>query len=194
MTATQNKRATLLKKITMSEVAGLKRASGGFKPKTHFGADENGNFPPFLVARIVGIAYSYKIGNTNFGEYLEFHGNFSATNNDGEMFRSPKTIMPEPAAGLLQAAVDGAEQGKGVELAFDFMAVPDAGERGYKFQVVPLMQRDPADPLDALTAQVAEQYALPPAASKQQALPLAEDGAPKADAEAAPEKAAAKKK
>lgn len=180
----KDQRATLLKKITMSEVARLKRASGGFKPKVHFGADDEGHFAPYLVARIVGIAYGYKVGSTNYGEYLEFNGNFGATNNYGEMFRSPKCIMPEPAAGLLQAAVDGADAGKGVELAFDFMAVPDAGDRGYKFEVVPLMQRDPADPLDALTAQVGQQFALP-ASPKQQALTLEEAKAEPAPAEEA---------
>lgn len=190
MTATQNKRATLVKKITMTEVSGIKRGSGGFKPKAHFGADEHGNFPPFLIARIVGIAYGLKDGETNYGPYTEFHGNFSATNNAGEMYRSPKAILPEPAQSLLREAVEKAEAGKGIELAFDFLAVPDAGDRGYKFQVQPLMERDPADPLDALMADVSKQFALPAPAEQQPELPL--DGAPQANPE--PEKAAAKKK
>lgn len=170
-------RATLVRKITMSEVSRLKRNSGGFKPKVHFGADDNGQFAPYLIARVIGIATSSKLGSSNFGDYYEFLGNFSAINHDGEMFRSPKAILPEPAQSLLQAAVEGANGGT-VELAFDFMAVPDSGDKGYKFEVIPLMQRDPADPLDTLLADVNSKFALP--APKQQSLTL-ETAAEKAD-------------
>jgi len=178
-----DKRSTLLKKITLAEVAGLKRASGGFKPKVHFGADDNGHFPPFLICRIVGVASSYKTGDSTYGPFLRFLGNFAATNNAGEVFRSPNAILPGPADELLKVAIDGAD-GKPVELAFDIIAIPDAGDRGYKYQVQPLMERAPSDPLDALMADVNDKFALPaPKAAQQDLLPPAgePDPAPTAD-------------
>lgn len=176
-----SKRFTLLKKITMSEVCGLARASGGFKPKTHFGADENGNFAPFLLMRVIGVVDSYKSGTTNYGEYLKFEGNFGAINNDGIEFRSTVAILPPPADALLKQAVDKAE-GAPVQMAFDVMAVQDAGDRGYKFQVTPLMEQAESDPLAGLMGSVNKEFALP--APKQAALSM-ESANPKPEEQSA---------
>ena len=166
----------LLKKITLSEVFGLPRGDGGFKPKKHFGADENGNFEPVLVMRIIGVANGYSMGTTNFGDFFKFSGNFAALNGDGEEFRSPIAILPGPADELLKNAIDSSE-GKPVQIAFDVHAVKDSGDRGYKFRVTPLMQERQGDPLDALMAQTNEQFALPK--PKQPELPdVAAEAAP----------------
>jgi len=153
-------KTTLLKKIVMGEVNGIVRGSGGFKPKAHFGADENGNFAPILVMRVAGIARGMEIGQTNYGEFIKFKGNFAAINSKGEEFRSPFAILPEPAAGLTREMVENAE-GNPVEFAFDIIAVPDASDRGYKFQCQPLMEKVQGDPLDAIVSHVLERHALP---------------------------------
>lgn len=153
-------KTTLLKKIVMGEVNGIVRGSGGFKPKAHFGADENGNFAPTLVMRVAGIARGMEIGQTNYGEFIKFKGNFAAINSKGEEFRSPFAILPEPAAGLTREMVENAE-GNPVEFAFDIIAVPDASDRGYKFQCQPLMEKVQGDPLDAIVNYVLERHALP---------------------------------
>lgn len=156
---TANK-VTLLKKITMSEVFGVVRASGGFKPKTHFGADADGNFDPILIMRVAGVVHTTTQGTTNYGDYVIFKGNFAAYDRKGKQFRSPNLILPPPADGLTLAAFQDGE-GSPVELAFDIFAVPDAGDRGYKFQVQPLMQQTQADPLDQLLSSVNSAFALP---------------------------------
>lgn len=157
---TTTKRVTLLKKITMSEVNGLLRASGGFKPKVHFGAAEDGSFAPVLIMRVAGVVTGKEVGTTNYGPFVRFKGNFAAINKNGDEFRSPSLILPPPADGLTEAAFDAGD-GTPVELAFDIMAVHDAGDRGYKFQVQPLMQQTQADPLDTLLATVGQNFALP---------------------------------
>lgn len=174
-----SKKFALLKKITLSEVFGLTRASGGFKPKAHFGADENGNFAPHLIMRVIGLVHGYSLGTTNYGDFYKFSGNFAAINADGEEFRSPICIVPSPADELLKNAVDSAN-GSPVQMAFDIHAVQDSGDRGYKFQITPLMQQEQGDPLDALMQTTAENFQLP--APRQATLPGTE-------AEAAPEQA-----
>lgn len=187
----------LLRKITMSEVFGLPRKSGGFNPVRDFGAEmemKEGKptgvvlpFKPVLIARIVGVVRTQKDGQTDYGTYVEFGGNFGATNHKGETFRSPKCILPEPAQSLLSEALASAGEGNAVELAFDFHAEPDAGDRGYKFACTPLMQQPEDDPVTRLAALTNEKYALPalaapaPAATPEPAAdPAPADGGEKA--------------
>lgn len=169
-------KAALLRKITMSEVAELPRKSGGFKPVRDFGAklDADGKILPFepaLIGRILGTVRSYAEEKTDFGDYLCFSGNFGATNAKGKQFRAPKCILPEPAQSLLREAVDAANGGA-VELAFDFMAIYDAGDRGYRYSVVPLMQQPEDDAVARLMRETEAKFALPaPKADAQQELP-----------------------
>jgi len=185
MTTTTNaKKITLLKKITMSEVFGIVRASGGFKPKVHFGANEAGEFAPTLIMRVAGVVHGLERGTTTYGEYIRFKGNFAAINAQGAEFRSPSLILPSPADGLTEAALAESD-GKPVELAFDIMAVHDAGDRGYKFQVQPLLQQTQADPLDTLLSGVAETFALPaPVVKREEQQSLPGTDAPEAEAKA----------
>lgn len=191
MTATKT---TLLKKITMAEVFGLTRASGGFKPKAHFGANADGDFEPVLVMRVAGIVTGYEVGTTMYGDFKKFKGNIAALNAKGQEFRSPYAILPAPADDLTASMVDAAN-GSPVEFAFDVMAVPDAGDRGYKFQVQPLMEKVQGDPLDAIVNKVAEQFRLPATqGEKQQELPSVGEAAKTEQQPAEAEKKADAKK
>lgn len=176
-TATANK-VQLLRKITMSEVFGLARASNGFKPVRDFGAKMNTEtgvlepYAPFLIARIVGVVRNATEKTTDFGPYIEFSGNFGATNAKGQQFRAPKCILPEPAQSMLADALASAGEGNAVELAFDFHAAYDTGDRGYKYTCTPLMKQPEEDPVARLSASVNEQFALPaPKADAQPELP-----------------------
>lgn len=185
-------KTTLVKKITMSEVGGIARNSGGFKPKRDFGADENGHFAPRLLMRVLGVVVDYKLGTTTYGEFIKFAGNFAAINSEGAKFRSNALILPGPADTLTLDAFKAGE-GSPIELAFDIMVIPDGGERGYKFQVQPLMEQKQADPLAQLENQVASRFALPLPVVNQPLLPGVSDGGTVAEDSAPTETAAAEK-
>ena len=160
----------ICRKIT---VAGINNVRGGFdvKPET----------PPYLVARVMGLARAVANKETTYGASLKFTGEFRAINADGEEFAAPVIYLPAPADEMLATAISGAGE-NGVQFAFDIFieATPKKTpvDRGYTFRVKPLLDTKPSDPLAVLQA------SLPPAPVKvkQAALPFeSESDAPKAD-------------
>lgn len=96
-----------------------------------------------FVARFRGRAVSVKTSSTQYGDYDTFLGNFLAWNMKGDEFVGNKLIVPEPAQGLIHAALMTREEGvASVEFAFDMFIVPDTdprNARGYKFVTATIM-------------------------------------------------------
>lgn len=125
-----------------------------------------------LVGRIYGMAGAVETKESTYGPYQRFKGEFRAINEDGEEIGAPILMLPEPASGMLAAAL-ATESGKsGVQFGFDIFvqSTPkkQPGDRGYQYVIKPLLETAPSDPLKALAASLP---ALPaPAAPKQAAL------------------------
>ena len=90
-----------------------------------------------FVGRFAGRASFGEVKQTQFGEYTRFGGSFFAFNANGDRFESNYIILPEPAQGMVRAAVAGAaSNGGGIEFAVDVFIEPDSdprNARGYLF-------------------------------------------------------------
>jgi hypothetical protein len=104
-----------------------------------------------LMMRVVGIARSYeeKVSET-MGISCKFNGEFRAFNREGVEYVSPTLYIPEPAQGLLRAALDG-ETVTGIEFGFNFFAIPDETSLvGYIWETVSLIESKPSTALEKL--------------------------------------------
>lgn len=157
---------SIIKKITIATVNNL--GIGGFKKKflqdlpgaTKNAEGELSGFPTFLGMRALGIAKTMRHGTGTYGDWVAFVGEFVAYNADGEEFRAPQLILPEPANSMLASAME-ANPDTPVEVAFDIMVTFDKGERGYQYRCQPLMQVQQSDPLSALAESINSTKALP---------------------------------
>lgn len=132
------------------------------------------------LMRIVGLATGSKAGNSTFGEFIAFTGQFQATNIlTGEIYRAGKIFFPKMIEDLLATQVAATENG--VEFAFDIGVKPSGNAHGYEYTVTTLMAIAENDPLklmaDRLTAsapalpapKTAAQLTLPVEAAKETA-------------------------
>ena len=110
-----------------------------------------------LVARILGVAYSFEHKDTNFGKSLSFHGEFRAVNADGEEVAAPVCYLVSPADTMLAQALTEAK-GSSVEFGFDIFVSPkekrDERDLGYEYKVKPLLEATVSDPLAKIMARV----------------------------------------
>lgn len=121
------------------------------------------------VMRVIGESRGYKTGNTAFGEFVAFIGQFRATNIEtGEVFDGPNLFLPDVASGLMRAQHDNAEGP--IQFAFDIGVKPASTPHGYEYTVTPLMAPSESDPLAVLAAKLlATAPALPAPKSESQA-------------------------
>lgn len=103
------------------------------------------------LMKIVGITTSAKPGQTDKGEFVVLHGQFTAINCDGgEVFTSAKCILPNFISESLSVAL---EQSPEVEFAILIGAEAKASAvTGYQFTVKPLVESKPSDKMAALLA------------------------------------------
>lgn len=106
---------------------------------------------PLHVMRIMGQATKTVTGNTDFGAFVGFMGNFEATNvRTGEIFRSGKCFLPPVATNLLEGAVAGAN-GAPVMFAFDIgVKEDDESSVGYVYTATPILDAGEADPIEQM--------------------------------------------
>lgn len=107
------------------------------------------------VMRVIGVANKLVTGNSDFGAFVGFLGNFEATNvKTGEVFRSGQMFLPPIASNLLEAAIAHAE-GKNVEFGFDIgVKEDDASAVGYIFTATPLIDAGESDPVAMLKSRI----------------------------------------
>lgn len=160
--------AKLLRKITVGVVNGIR---GGFKGVTE----------KQRVLTVIGVAQGFKekVSET-MGVSYQFNGEFRAINKDGEESVAPVLYLPEPAQGLLHAALADEDRMGGVEFGFHFHIVPDASSvTGYVYECEPMVQPKPSEQVARLAQAIGY---VPP-----QGALLGHDGG--AETEAAPEAA-----
>ena len=130
------------------------------------------------VAHVFGSARGYFIGQSTYGEFYKFRGDFEATNVEtGEVYRSANLLLPDVIAMLLVDALHaaGAKAGKAkgaagtheepgematapVEFAIEVGIRPRAdakpGTAAYEWTVKPLTPVRDSDPLQRLREEV----------------------------------------
>lgn len=90
------------------------------------------------VCVVYGRARDYRSGSTQFGDFIEYIGNFEARRiGDGEVFQSTRIIFPPIAADLADETftrIKREDENADVEMAFIVGVEPDArGSDGYKW-------------------------------------------------------------
>lgn len=122
---------------------------------------------------ITGVANKIRAGESNYGAFVVFQGDFEAVNcKTGEIFRGAECCLPPVAEGLLANAIQASEL-RGVEFAFmiSVKAASRAGGAGYEYMATPLIVQE-NDPLQALRERV--KLALAPPAPMPEVAPTPE--------------------
>ena len=115
---------------------------------------------------VYGIARGYKMGVSNFGEFITFKGDIEAKNQEtGEVYRSSNLILPNLISGMLQGAIDGSPDSD-IEVALIVGVKPSDTPMGYEYTIKPLMEMKEADSLVALRALVNDKLKALPAPDK----------------------------
>lgn len=110
------------------------------------------------LMRVFGQCDRVKLGNTAFGETVEFQGQFEATNMiDGEVYRSNRLFLPPVLTEMVRAQVVAAQGEDGandaaVQFAFDIGADSANNAHGYQYTIEPLTAPSKSDPLEAMRA------------------------------------------
>lgn len=109
----------------------------------------------FFIGRMFGSVRRQEVVETPHGVSIKFIGEVRGQGWDGTDVFSGVCYLPDPAEGLLSAALndaqgDDATARVSVEFAFDFFAVEDKGVTGYKYVVESLIDVAPSDPVAKL--------------------------------------------
>lgn len=107
---------------------------------------------------IIGSAESVRMGESNFGPWTAFLGEFEAVNiQTGEVFKGSQAFVPEPAESMIAAKLrETDEEGKrahtSVEFAFEVgvKGIIFADRETYEYTVKPLVEAQQSDKLSAL--------------------------------------------
>lgn len=112
------------------------------------------------VMRVFGIASGLKKGESNYGEYTAFLGQFRAVNlASGEVFSAGKCFLPVCAQELIEANIGPDSR---VEFALDIEVVPDdTVQVGYFYSAAPILEPSENDPLELLASKIESVAALP---------------------------------
>ena len=148
------------------------------------------------VMRVYGQCDKIKLGNTTFGETVEFQGQFEAINIlTGEIYRGSRLFLPPVLTDMVRNQVLAAGD-NGIQFAFDIGIDSANNAHGYQYTITPLAAPAANDPLEQMKAALlANAPALPaPQGQKAIAAPVAEpEAAPEAPAETEAPKAGKKK-
>ena len=101
------------------------------------------------LIKIVGVTSSYKVGQTDKGEFIKLAGTFNAINlNTAEMFSSSECLLPNFISGSIAEALKNSSE---VEFALQIGVKADATSvTGYQYTVKPLIDAKPSEKLLAL--------------------------------------------
>lgn len=135
----------LLSKLSLKEVYGAVKIKELHAGKT-----------PVNLMRVIGLASGVKTGQSTFGDWLAFTGNFKAINLEtNEEFRAGKCFLPNIASNLIEGALQNAEGD--VQFAFDVGVKPvldRQNKESYEYTVTPLIEAADNDPLTELENKV----------------------------------------
>jgi len=169
--------ATILKKLGAKQIVGnvanvLKELSAEGKALEKDGAK-------IELYRVFGIAEGVKTGETTFGPWTAFVGQCEAVSYTGEVFRANQSFLPPPLDEML-ATTMRSNEGDSIQYGvIVYLKRRDDLERGYEYNVEPIIEESQADPLAALRSKVVPQLAAPADDGAKAASEPAEKPAPK---------------
>jgi len=108
---------------------------------------ENGDVIPLMNA--YGRATGFKTGNTDFGAWTAFTGNFEAVSLvTGEEFQGRQIFLVEPLQGMLMDQLASAES---VDFAYTLsVVVNESLPMGYEYRINPITEIKRSDELESL--------------------------------------------
>lgn len=101
------------------------------------------------LATIYGVIRGKKLGQSNFGDFITFSGEFEGINLEtGEVFRSGNMILPKMMESMLAGSFDEGAKDISIEFGVKIGVVPsDKGNTGYEYTISPLIETAPSDAL-----------------------------------------------
>lgn len=109
---------------------------------------------PIAIMRIIGVATKIKSGESEFGQWTAFLGQFKATNlQTNEVFASGKCFLPPQASEILEGQFD--DEHSRIEFAFDISAkYSEDSTVKYEYIVEPLFKPAENDPIALLESKL----------------------------------------
>ena len=145
--------AELLKKITTKLVMGDRVDASMVKEG------------PLQLYSIIGICHGNKVGESQYGAWVGFIGQFEALRiKDNARFLAPIAFLPEPASGMMLAALERAhakQEEPNLQFAFIIGAKKSNAAIGFEYTVEPILQASQNDAMAALRHQVQARLAPP---------------------------------
>jgi len=132
--------AEILRKMTLKSLGLTETALKGLVDAA------NGRNVP--VANIVGKITGSKPGQTQFGEYVKFSGQFYGVNLDtGEAFEASTCLLPNFISDTLIGALDKSDE---VEFGIQVGISEANTDKGYAYTCRPLMESKPSEEMQKL--------------------------------------------
>lgn len=102
---------------------------------------------------VVGVAKGVRTGESTYGPWVSFKGQFKATNLlNGEVSVSGECFLPDIASNMIEAQLADADS---VEFGFDIVIKYDDDARDkYVYEIEPLFEPQENDPLLLLEAKI----------------------------------------
>ena len=107
------------------------------------------------VATIFGRCTDKKVGQTQYGDFVTFKGDFEGLNvQTGESYRAGSLIVPSILESLLDSAIN-TEENNSVDFAVEVWVKPsEKSKTGYIYGIKPLIEPAESDVLALLRKQV----------------------------------------
>lgn len=108
------------------------------------------------IMRLFGLVRGYEIGNSQYGAFFKFKGEFHAIDLDtGEESVSSVAFLPSPVDELLSQQVDtikeSGDKNAAVEFGFDISVTPDENSTvGFQYRINNLGETRLSDPMQAV--------------------------------------------
>ncbi len=93
--------------------------------------------------RITGTITGIKTGETQYGNWVGFKGNFVARRHDGKLFAAPAAFVPQPMQDMFEAAILGQEaEGlvASVRFGLDISVIQADSSVGFEYKCVPVIE------------------------------------------------------
>ncbi len=94
--------------------------------------------------RIAGQVTGIKTGDSDYGPWVAFTGNFTARRHDGVLFAGPRAFIPQPFQDMIEAAIKQQEADglvASVQFGLDISVIQDdTASIGYQYKCVPVIE------------------------------------------------------
>lgn len=128
---------------------------GKISVKTVFGKVEK-PAEKFAAIRFLGIARRMSTGESQFGPWVKFHGDFQAINlTTGEEFVAKQALFPAVISDDL-AAMLADESVNEASFGFDLYIAPNDAPIGYEYSAESLIEQQESNPLALLAQSIAK--------------------------------------